>query len=86
MNAAPRRAWPRNPATLAGALMLIAVVLVSLLAPLLGTMDPARIEPSMRNRKPGSEITLRTDDGTRVRRVAPFGTDAVGRDIYSRVL
>jgi peptide/nickel transport system permease protein len=76
----------RNLATLTGALLLLVVLLLSLLAPLLGTIDPGRIEPSMRNRKPGSEMTLRADDGTRTRRVAPFGTDAVGRDIYSRVL
>lgn len=81
------RAWLwRNPVTLAGLGLLALVLAIAALAPFLGTIDPTRIEPSMRNRKPGVEITMRAEDGTRVRRVAPFGTDSVGRDIYSRVL
>jgi peptide/nickel transport system permease protein len=86
MSAAWGRSPLRNPATLAGAALLLLVALAALFAPLLGTIDPARIEPSMRNRKPGAEMTLRAEDGTRIKRVAPFGTDAVGRDIYSRVV
>ncbi|MBL8702160.1 MAG: ABC transporter permease [Alphaproteobacteria bacterium] len=83
---AARRRFARNASTLLGGAVLLVVVVVSLLAPWLGTIDPARIEPSMRNRKPGTEVVLRGDDGTRTRRTATFGTDPVGRDIYSRVL
>ena len=80
-------AWlARNPVTLLGLVLLALVVAVAVLAPFLGTIDPTRIEPSMRNRKPGVEVTMRLEDGTRMRRVAPFGTDSVGRDIYSRVV
>ncbi|MBN8745890.1 MAG: ABC transporter permease [Reyranella sp.] len=62
------------------------MVLIALLAPFLGTVDPTRIDPAARNKKPGTEITMRLDDGTTVKRVAIMGTDSLGRDVYSRVL
>ncbi|MBL6616776.1 MAG: ABC transporter permease [Reyranella sp.] len=59
---------------------------IGILAPFLGTVDPTRIDPAARNKKPGTEITMRLDDGTTVKRVAMFGTDSLGRDVYSRVI
>ncbi|MBY0323487.1 MAG: ABC transporter permease [Reyranella sp.] len=62
------------------------MLVVAALAPFLGTVDPTRIDPAARNKKPGTEITMRLDDGTQVKRVAIMGTDSLGRDVYSRVL
>lgn len=75
-----------NPGVAIGGLILLAVLGIAILAPVLGTVDPARIDPSSRNRKPGAEITLRLDDGTQVKRTAIMGTDTLGRDVYSRVI
>ena len=36
--------------------------------------------------KPGTEITLKLEDGKTMKRVALMGTDSLGRDVYSRVL
>ncbi len=76
----------RNPNVIFGGIILLAMVLIALLAPFLGTVDPTRIDPAARNKKPGTEITMRLDDGTTVKRVAIMGTDSLGRDVYSRVL
>jgi peptide/nickel transport system permease protein len=51
---------------------LVIIVLIALLAPFLGTSDPVAINP-----------------GERLRRLSgahPLGTDAFGRDVYSRVM
>ena len=69
-----------------GGTLLALVVLVAILAPVLATSDPARIDPTARNRRPGAEQLVRGDDG----RARPFvywmGTDSLGRDVYSRVV
>ena len=59
---------------------------IAILAPVLGTVDPTRIDPAARNKKPGAEITFRLDDGQTAKRVALMGTDSLGRDVYSRVI
>jgi peptide/nickel transport system permease protein len=76
----------RNPNVIFGGIILLGMVLIAILAPFLGTVDPTRIDPAARNKKPGTEITMRLDDGTTVKRVAIMGTDSLGRDVYSRVL
>jgi peptide/nickel transport system permease protein len=48
------------------------VSLFAILAPLLGTLDPAALAPARRGRVPSSDNW--------------FGTDLLGRDVYSRVL
>jgi peptide/nickel transport system permease protein len=63
----------RNHPTVAiGGALLLCLVLIGILAPYLGTVDPTAIAPAKRNRFPSAEFW--------------FGTDALGRDIYSRVL
>ena len=84
-----RNAWrrlSRNPSVLVGGGILFVLMLVGLLAPWLGTLDPASINPSFRNRLPGVERTIRLDDGTSSVFRHRLGTDTVGRDVYSRVV
>jgi peptide/nickel transport system permease protein len=76
----------RNPNVIFGGVILLTMLVIAILAPFLGTVDPTRIDPASRNKKPGTEITYRLDDGTTAKRVAIMGTDSLGRDVYSRVL
>ena len=76
----------RNPAVIFGSVILLIMLATAILAPFLGTVDPTRIDPAARNKKPDTEITYRLDDGTSARRVAIMGTDSLGRDVYSRVI
>ena len=76
----------RNPMVIIGGSILLIMLTIAVLAPLLGTVDPTRIDPASRNKKPGTEITMRLDDGQTVKRVAIMGTDSLGRDVYSRVI
>ena len=76
----------RNPNVIIGGMILLTMLVIAILAPFLGTVDPTRIDPAARNKKPGTEITYRLDDGTTMKRVAIMGTDSLGRDVYSRVL
>jgi peptide/nickel transport system permease protein len=69
-----------------GGTIILVVMLIALLAPYLGTVDPTAINPAARNRLPGAEFTLRTDTGERIKAIATFGTDGLGRDVYSRVI
>jgi peptide/nickel transport system permease protein len=75
-----------NRSVLLGGAILAVVVAVGLLAPVLGTMDPARIDPVARNRRPGAERTVRSGDGTEAKLTYWMGTDSLGRDVYSRVV
>jgi peptide/nickel transport system permease protein len=76
----------RNPGVIGGGIVMVLVVLIGLMAPWLGTIDPTAINPAARNRVPGAEFSIRTDTGERIKMVARFGTDSLGRDIYSRVV
>ena len=76
----------RNPFVIIGGTILLVMLAIAVLAPFLGTVDPTRIDPAARDKKPGTEITMRMDDGTTVKRVAIMGTDSLGRDVYSRVI
>ena len=76
----------RNTSVIFGGSILLFMVIIAVLAPFLGTVDPTRIDLAARNKKPGAEVTMRLDDGTSVKRTAIMGTDSLGRDVYSRVL
>jgi peptide/nickel transport system permease protein len=75
----------RNPGVVAGAAILAIMLSIALAAPWLGTVDPAAINPSVRNKLPGYEETIRSADGRESTLVHHMGTDTLGRDIYSRV-
>src|SRR6476619_5674767 len=63
----------RNHPTVAiGGALLLCLVLVGIFAPWLGTVDPTALAPAKRTRLPSADYW--------------FGTDLLGRDIYSRVL
>jgi len=63
----------RNHPTVAiGGALLLLLVLIGVLAPWLGTVDPTALAPARRTRAPSAEFW--------------FGSDMLGRDVYSRVL
>lgn len=62
----------RHPTMLVGGLMLLAMVLIAIFAPGLMTQDPASVAPVLRKQDPSAQFW--------------FGTDMLGRDVYSRVL
>jgi peptide/nickel transport system permease protein len=62
----------RHPTVIIGAMLLAAMIAMAILAPYLGTIDPQAVSP-IRRLRPPSELYL-------------FGTDMMGRDIYSRVV
>ena len=80
------RMLARNPSVVIGATIVAFLALVGLFAPLLGTIDPSEINPVFRNKKPGVERMIRGDDGKETVFVHRFGTDSLGRDVYSRVV
>ena len=61
-----------NPTVAIGGALLLILVLVGVFAPYLGTVDPTALAPARRMRPP-SDLYW-------------FGTDALGRDVYSRVI
>ncbi|MGH2340346.1 ABC transporter permease [Segnochrobactraceae bacterium EtOH-i3] len=62
----------RHPGLAIGTLVLVVVLAAAIAAPVLGTVDPNRLNPMLRLKPPSAS--------------AWFGTDRLGRDIYSRVL
>jgi peptide/nickel transport system permease protein len=62
----------RHPTVAVGGAILLVMVLMAVFAPYLGTVDPTALAPSRRVRAPSAEFW--------------FGTDMLGRDIYSRVV
>jgi peptide/nickel transport system permease protein len=80
------RQLARSPSVLIGGLIVAVMVAIAALAPWLGTRNPAEVNPSVRNKLPGFEATIRDDDGNKVPVVYRFGSDSLGRDIYSRVI
>ncbi len=61
-----------NPTVAIGGTLLLILVLMGIFAPYLGTVDPTALAPAKRLRAPSADYW--------------FGTDALGRDVYSRVL
>lgn len=69
----PKRSYLRkHPSVAIGGFLLLAMIFIAVFAPLLFTVDPTAISTARRTRVP-SELYW-------------FGTDMLGRDIYSRVV
>jgi len=62
----------RNPMIAAGGFLLLLMIGMAFVAPLLWTVDPTALSPARRTRAPSALYW--------------FGTDMLGRDVYSRVI
>jgi len=67
-----RDAFRRHPTALIGGVILIVMVVIAILAPWMGTIDPQAVSPAKRLKPPSADFW--------------FGTDMLGRDVYSRVV
>lgn len=62
----------RYPTIAIGGGLLLLMLLMAVFAPFLWTKDPTSLAPALRTREPGAQFW--------------FGSDMLGRDVYSRVL
>jgi len=62
----------RHPTIVIGGLLVGAMIFIAIFAPYLGTTDPTALAPAKRTREPSA--------------IYWFGTDMLGRDVYSRVM
>src|SRR5256714_14513596 len=62
----------RHPTAIAGGIVLIIMILIAIFAPWLGTIDPQGVAPLKRLKPPSEQYW--------------FGSDMLGRDVYSRVI
>lgn len=69
-----------------GVLVLGFMCLIALIAPLLGTVDPAAMDSNHINKAAGASGDFALLDGSTVAHTFWFGTDSFGRDLYSRVV
>src|SRR5262249_18730159 len=67
-----RDAFRRHPTAIVGVVVLLSRLFIAVFAPWLGTVDPQAVSPLRRLRPPSAEYW--------------FGSDMLGRDVYSRVL
>jgi peptide/nickel transport system permease protein len=67
-----RDAFRRHPMAIVGGVILAIMIVIAVLAPYLATIDPQAVSPAKRLRPPSSAYW--------------FGTDMLGRDVYSRVV
>jgi peptide/nickel transport system permease protein len=69
-----------------GASALSFLVIVSITAPYLGTVDPTLFDAASRDLTPGQSGEITTLEGETLKHRFLMGSDSFGRDIYSRVL
>ena len=69
-----------------GGVVLAVLVVVALLAPWLGTVDPSLFDPASRDLLPGKPGEITTLEGETLKHTFWMGSDSFGRDIYSRVI
>jgi peptide/nickel transport system permease protein len=65
-------AFRRHPTAIIGGVVLVLMIAVAVFAPWLGTVDPQAVSPLRRLKPPSAEFW--------------FGSDMLGRDVYSRVV
>ena len=82
-------AWARvrrNGAVRVGGTIMLLLLLVALVAPWLGTVDPSLFDPASRDLLPGKSGEITTLEGETIQHRFLMGSDSFGRDIYSRVI
>lgn len=82
-------AWARvrkNWSVRIGGTALLLLVLLSLAAPWLGTVDPSLFDPASRDLTPGQMGEITTLEGDTLKHRFLMGSDSFGRDVYSRVI
>jgi peptide/nickel transport system permease protein len=67
-----RTAFRRHPTAIVGGAVLLLMIAIAIFAPWLGTVDPQAVSPIKRLKPPSADFW--------------FGSDMLGRDVYSRVL
>jgi len=67
-----KEAFRRHPTAIGGGIVPLLMIVIAVVAPWLGTGDPLAVSPIRRLRPPGAQFW--------------FGTDMLGRDVYSRVI
>jgi peptide/nickel transport system permease protein len=67
-----KESFRRHPTAIVGGAVLLIMILIAVFAPSLGTIDPQAVSPIRRLKPPSAEFW--------------FGSDMLGRDVYSRVL
>jgi peptide/nickel transport system permease protein len=77
---------PRNWSVRIGGGALLALLVVALAAPWLGTVDPTLFDAASRDLRPGEAGSITDLDGETVKHVFVMGSDSFGRDVYSRVI
>ena len=76
----------RNASVRLGGIALAVLILIALLAPWLGTVDPSLFDPASRDLLPGKVGEITTLEGEQIAHTFLMGSDSFGRDIYSRVI
>jgi peptide/nickel transport system permease protein len=69
-----------------GGIALFLLIIVSTMAPWLGTVDPTLFDAASRDLRPGAAGEIMTLEGEVLKHTFLMGSDSFGRDIYSRVL
>ncbi len=82
-------AWARvrrSASVRIGGVCLTLLVVIALMAPWLGTVDPSLFDPASRDLLPGKYGEITTLEGEQLKHRFLMGSDSFGRDIYSRVI
>jgi peptide/nickel transport system permease protein len=82
-------AWARvrrSTSVRIGGIALLLLLVIALLAPWLGTVDPSLFDPASRDLLPGNTGEITTLEGETLKHKFLMGSDSFGRDIYSRVI
>lgn len=80
-----RKVFANGSVRLGGGVLLL-LILMSIFAPWLGTIDPTMLDPGSQNLLPGTTNVFMTLDGDEFEHFFLMGSDSLGRDIWSRTL
>jgi peptide/nickel transport system permease protein len=80
-----RLSWlTSQPTILIGGIMLLSIIVMAAAAPWLYTIDPNAMDPANAHLAPGASAEFTSLAGDTIQRFFPLGTDAMGRDLWSR--